>query len=183
MFHGLPRPVRPGTDVFAEGFDLVPGGAYTLAMAVHRLGRRVVWSADFGTDLFTARVPAGARQEGLDEAAFRHHPFPVRSLTVALSSGDDRAMVSFQDPVEPEPLGPLLHRFRPRLLLLPQRHWDEGTAAGDCFNAGLVHGLPAGWSPADCLAAATRPGSGAPARREARLPARRPPARGEPGVR
>ncbi|MER7850425.1 hypothetical protein ABTZ03_41585 [Kitasatospora sp. NPDC096077] len=92
VFHGLPRPVRPGTEVFAEGFGLVPGGAYTLAMAVHRLGRRVVWSADFGTDPFSTQVLASARQEGLDEAAFRHHPFPVRSLTVALSFGDDPAV-------------------------------------------------------------------------------------------
>jgi hypothetical protein len=36
VFHGLPRPVEPGGEVFAGGFALVPGGAYTLAMAVHR---------------------------------------------------------------------------------------------------------------------------------------------------
>ncbi|MER7669886.1 PfkB family carbohydrate kinase [Kitasatospora sp. NPDC096128] len=129
VFHGLDRPVRPGTEVFADGFGLVPGGAYTPAMALHRLGRRVVWSADFGTDPFSAQVLSCARQEGLDEAAFRRHPFPVRSLTVALASDGDRAMVSFQDPVEPEPLVPLLRRFRPRVLLLPQLRWDEGTAA------------------------------------------------------
>ncbi|MFJ8628376.1 carbohydrate kinase family protein [Kitasatospora sp. NPDC093550] len=127
VFHGLPRPVRPGTEVFADGFGLVPGGAYTLAMALRRLGRRVVWSADFGTDPFSAHVLSCARREGLDEAAFRHHPFPVRSLTVALSSGEDRAMVSFQDPVDPEPLGPLLRRARPRVLMLPQLRWDDET--------------------------------------------------------
>ncbi|MEY9848526.1 sugar/nucleoside kinase (ribokinase family) [Streptacidiphilus sp. BW17] len=263
VFHGLGRPVLPGTEVFADGFGLVPGGAYTLAMALHRLGRRVVWSADFGTDLFSAHVLSCAEQEGLDEAAFRRHPFPVRSLTVALSSGGDRAMVSFQDPIDPEPLVPLLLRFRPRVLMLPQLRWDEGTvaalrvarrlgtlvvmdchdtpatlddlavrdvlglvdvftpndgealrltgaddldeaiaalchlvptlvvtrgahgatavrdgerldvpiasradaidptAAGDCFNAGLVHGLLHGWSLSDCLAAASVCGAAA----------------------
>ncbi|MFD9690577.1 carbohydrate kinase family protein [Kitasatospora sp. NPDC059146] len=129
VFHGLDRPVRPGTEVFADGFGLVPGGAYTPAMALHRLGRRVVWSADFGTDPFSAHVLACARQEGLDGAAFRRHPFPVRSLTVALATEGDRAMVSFQDRVDPEPLAPLLRRFRPRVLLLPQLRWDEGTLA------------------------------------------------------
>ncbi len=129
VFHGLPRPVRPGTEVFADGFGLVPGGAYTLAMALHRLGRRVVWSADFGTDPFSAHVLSCAGQEGLDDSAFRHHPVPVRSLTVALASGDDRAMVSFQDPVGPEPLVPLLRQLRPRVLMFPQLRWDQGTVA------------------------------------------------------
>ncbi|GAA2101949.1 carbohydrate kinase family protein [Kitasatospora saccharophila] len=129
VFHGLPRPVRPGTEVFAGGFGLVPGGAYTLAMALHRLGRRVVWSADFGTDPFSAHVLSCAGREGLDGSAFRHHPFPVRSLTVALASGEDRAMVSFQDPVGPEPLVPLLRRVRPRVLMFPQLRWDEDAVA------------------------------------------------------
>jgi sugar/nucleoside kinase (ribokinase family) len=129
VFHGLPRPVRSGGEVFADGFGLVPGGAYTLAMALHRLGRHVVWSADFGADLFSAQVLSWARQEGLDEAGFRHHPFPVRSLTVALSFTDDRAMVSYQDPVDPVPLVPLLQRHRPRALLLPQLRWDDETVA------------------------------------------------------
>ncbi|MFH9350860.1 carbohydrate kinase family protein [Kitasatospora sp. NPDC017646] len=129
VFHGLARPVRPGREVFADGFGLVPGGAYTLAMALHRLGRLVLWSADFGTDLFSAHVLACARQEGLAETAFRHHPFPVRSLTVALASADDRAMVSFQDPVDAQPLAPLLGRLRPRVLMLPQLRWDDVTTA------------------------------------------------------
>ncbi|MEU4863355.1 carbohydrate kinase family protein [Kitasatospora aureofaciens] len=266
VFHGLARPVQPGTEVFADGFGLVPGGAYSLAMALHRLGRRVLWSADFGTDPFSAHVLACARQEGLAEGAFRHHPFPVRSLTVALACADDRAMVSFQDPVDAQPLAPLLGRLRPRVLVLPQLRWDEDTvvglraarqlgtlvvmdchdtpatlddpavrealalvdvftpndaealrltgadglsgldgaiaaltalvptlvitrgaqgavavregerhdapsvrsgaaidptAAGDCFNAGLVHGLLNGWSLPDCLAAATLCGAAA----------------------
>ncbi|MCC9306184.1 carbohydrate kinase family protein [Kitasatospora sp. RB6PN24] len=129
VFHGLPRPVVPGGEVFAEGFAVVPGGAYTMAMALHRLGREVLWSADFGTDPFSAQVLPCARQEGLEEAAFRHHPFPVRSLTVALSFANDRAMVSYQDPIDPEPLLPLLRRHRPRVLMLPQLRWDDETVA------------------------------------------------------
>ena len=74
---------------FAEGLGLAPGGAYTLAMAVHRLGQDVVWATDFGADPFSAQVLSAARREGLDEAAFRHHPTPQRSLTVALS-GDQK---------------------------------------------------------------------------------------------
>lgn len=146
VFHGLPRPAHPGGEVFAEGFALVPGGAYTLAMAMHRLGHEVLWSADFGTDVFSREVLAAAQAEGLDQTAFRHHPFPVRSLTVALSTPGDRAMVSYQDPVAPTALVPLLRRHRPRVLMLPQLRWDaEVLAAAEvAAMAGCAggHGLP-----------------------------------------
>ncbi|MGC0316750.1 carbohydrate kinase family protein [Kitasatospora acidiphila] len=262
VFHGLTDALRPGGEVFAEGFALVPGGAYSPAMALRRLGRDVVWSTDFGTDAFSAQVLAAARHEGLDEAAFRHHPFPVRSLTVALAADGERSMVSFQDPVAPEQLALLLRRHRPRFLVLPQLRCDDAvlgalrvarelgtvvvmdchdtaaalsdpavrrtlaevdvftpnaaeavrltgagdvedavtelaalvpvlvvkrgangatavqggkrhdvpavpsrvvdtTGAGDCFNAGFVHGLLAGWSLPDCLTAAVVCGAAA----------------------
>jgi sugar/nucleoside kinase (ribokinase family) len=129
VFHGLPREAQPGGEVFAARFALVPGGAYSLAMAMHRLGHDVRWSTDFGTDLFSAHVLAAAREEGLSEAAFRHHPFPVQSLTAALSMPTDRALVSYQDPVAAAPLLPLLYRLRPRVLMLPQLRWDDATVA------------------------------------------------------
>ncbi|MBP0455193.1 carbohydrate kinase family protein [Kitasatospora sp. RG8] len=120
VFRGLARPVRPGTEVFAEALDLVPGGAFTPAMAMHRLGHDVVWATDFGTDLFSGQVLAAARAEGLDETGFRHHPGPLRSVTVALSSPGDRAMVSYQDATAAQPLAGLLREHRPRTLILPQ---------------------------------------------------------------
>lgn len=260
VFHGLPENPRPGHEVFAGGFAMVPGGAYTLAMATHRLGHDVVWATDFGTDPFSAHVLRAVRAEGLDDTAFRHHPRPLRSLTVALSTAGDRAMISYQDPVSPEPISALLLRYRPRLLMVPQLRYDtetvqslrlarhlgtdvlmdcqdipadlgtpgvraalaltdvftpnaaealrltgaatldealkhlgelsptvviklgpEGatalhagrrydtaaqpvpaldtTGAGDCFDAGLAHGLLAGWSLPECLAAAVACGS------------------------
>lgn len=79
-------------------------GAFTFAMALQRLGYDVVWCTDFGTDEFSAWMLAAARAEGLDESGFRHHPVPLRSVTVALSSTDDRSMISYRDPVDPRPL-------------------------------------------------------------------------------
>ncbi|MFI6444503.1 carbohydrate kinase family protein [Kitasatospora sp. NPDC050543] len=127
VFRDLSRPVRPGTEVFAGALDLLPGGAFTPAMAMHRLGHDVLWATDFGTDLFSAQVLAAARAEGLDESGFRHHPVPLRSVTVALSLPADRAMVSYQDPVvapsaAPPSLATLLREHRPALLMLPQLH-------------------------------------------------------------
>ncbi|WP_329409346.1 carbohydrate kinase family protein [Nocardia vinacea] len=127
IFHGLPAPVRPGREVFADGFTMMPGGAYTLAMAAHRLGHDVVWATDFGTDPFSTHVLHAARAEGVDESAFRHQPTPLRSLTVALSTPEDRAMVSFQDPSSPQPLSSLLRQYRPRVLMVPQLRYDADT--------------------------------------------------------
>lgn len=129
VFQDLPRPVRSGTEVFAGAFDLLPGGAFTPAMAMRRLGHDVVWATDFGTDLFSAQVLAASHAEGLDATGFRHHPVPLRSVTVALSSPDDRAMVSYQDPVEPYPLAALLREHRPQLLILPQLLYGEAVYA------------------------------------------------------
>ncbi|MFG1791889.1 carbohydrate kinase family protein [Nocardia sp. NPDC049149] len=129
VFHGLSRPVRPGTEVFARGFALLPGGAFTPAMAMRRLGHKVVWSTDFGTDLFSAQVLAAARAEGLDDTGFRFHTVPVRSVTAALSSPEDRAMVSYQDPIAPYPLAAVLREHRPRLVILPQLLYGESVLA------------------------------------------------------
>lgn len=130
IFCELARPVRPGTEVFAEEFDVVAGGAFTLAMALHRLGHQVVWVTDFGTDLFSRHVLARARAEGLDETGFAHHSMPVRNVTAVLSDSTDRAMVSFRDRLAAPSLTTVLERNRPRMLLLPILRYDADTAAG-----------------------------------------------------
>ncbi|MDH6114590.1 sugar/nucleoside kinase (ribokinase family) [Kitasatospora sp. MAP12-15] len=131
IFQELARPVRPGTEVFAGALDLLPGGAFTPAMAMHRLGHDVVWATDFGTDLFSSLVLSAARAQGLDEAGFRHHPVPLRSVTVALSYPGDRAMVSYQDPcvASAPPLAELLREHRPEVLMFPQLQYGEAVQA------------------------------------------------------
>lgn len=127
IFRKLTRPVRLGTEVFAGDFSLLPGGAFTLAMALRRLGHDVVWATDFGSDVFSQQVLAGARAEGLDETGFRHHPIPLRSVTVVLSFPGDRAMVSYQDPLCPQPVAALLRQYQPRMLVIPTLDYGAAT--------------------------------------------------------
>jgi sugar/nucleoside kinase (ribokinase family) len=129
IFRGLSQPSSPGAEVFAEEFSLLPGGAFTLAMALHRLGHDVVWATDFGDDLFSRHILSLARAEGLNEIGFRHHHVPLRNLTVVFSYPDDRAMTTYRDPVSPLPLEILLKQHRPRMLLLPSLRYDRGTQA------------------------------------------------------
>ncbi|UGQ14811.1 PfkB family carbohydrate kinase [Yinghuangia sp. ASG 101] len=131
IFRDLGGPVdrvRLGGETFAGGFEAVPGGAFTPALALHRLGHDVVWATDFGDDPFSRMVLAGARAAGLDETGFRHHERAVRSVTVVLSYPTDRAMVSFQDPVAARPLDELARTYRPRVLLLPELRYGPGVA-------------------------------------------------------
>ncbi|MFF7246857.1 carbohydrate kinase family protein [Embleya sp. NPDC008237] len=129
IFRDLPGEAAVGRETFAGGFEMLPGGAFNPALALHRLGNDVVWATDFGDDEFSRHVLAGARAAGLDESGFRHHPGPLRSITVALSYAADRAMVSFQDPSMPRPVDELARAYRPRILVLPELRYGPGVAA------------------------------------------------------
>ena len=129
IFRDLAEPVRPGAEVFAQGFSMQPGGAFTPAMALHRLGNDVVWAADFGDDVFSQHVLGAARRERLDESGFCHHPLALQSVTVALSSSGDRALISYQDPVRPQSLAALLHKYRPRVVMLTELQYGAAVQA------------------------------------------------------
>jgi sugar/nucleoside kinase (ribokinase family) len=129
IFRDLPGETAMGRETFAGRFEMLPGGAFNSVLALHRLGDDVVWATDFGDDEFSRHVLAGARAAGLDESGFRHHPRPVRSVTVALSYAADRAMVSFQDPVRASPLDDSVRVHRPRALVLPELRHGTGVAA------------------------------------------------------
>ena len=60
---GLPEPPRLGADLFGEGMDIVPGGAYILATAMHRLGVRARWMARWISSRRRA-FPQTARWQG-----------------------------------------------------------------------------------------------------------------------
>jgi sugar/nucleoside kinase (ribokinase family) len=133
IFRGLSQPILPGTEVFAEEFGLLPGGAFTVAMALQRLGRDVVWSTDFGNDLFSQHVLSVARVDGLNEIGFRHHGIPLHNLTVVFSYSGDRAMTTYQDRISPEPLETLLKEHKPKMLVLPSLQYDRATWAALCM--------------------------------------------------
>src|SRR5829696_7285229 len=83
IYTDLPRLPELGRELYAGGFDNVAGGPFNYAVALHRLGVRVGWAADFGNDLFSRMVLEAARNEGLDAALFQHHDRPYRRVTSA----------------------------------------------------------------------------------------------------
>lgn len=105
VFTGLPRFPVMGEDTIGTGFDMLPGEAYTSAIAMHRLGLKVGWAADFGNDAFSRMALEAARAEGLDEALFVHHSRPLRRVSAAASYPEDRAFITYYDPDPVPPAG------------------------------------------------------------------------------
>ncbi len=130
IFTDLPRLPELGHELYAGGFDNVPGGAFINAVALSRLGLRVGWAADFGSDPFSRLTLAAARRESLDEALFQHHDRPYRRVTAVASFAHDRAFLSYSDP-GPKVSAPLkaLARVRARLVFVP------GLVFGPLFDS------------------------------------------------
>jgi sugar/nucleoside kinase (ribokinase family) len=138
VFRNLAGPVAFGSEVWAQTLGMVPGGAFTLAMGLRRLGRAVVWAADFGSDVFSQETLAAARAEGLDERGFRHHAQPVRNVTVVLTNPQDRAMIAYEDPVTPRPLEELIATYRPAVVMLP--YLQYGPEVSTALDVAARHG-------------------------------------------
>ncbi len=137
IFTGLPGLPQLGREIFASKFDLVPGGAYTTAVALRRLGLTVGWVCDFGSDPFSKFALEAAQREGLDDACFRFHPGPVRCITVSLSYPRDRSFVTFRDNVAPPTLDPLIQQHHPRCVLLSCLQF--GTATQETLSIARAH--------------------------------------------
>lgn len=137
VFAGAPAWPEPGAEIFADVLAAVPGGAYSHTLALHRLGVRVQWMTEFGSDPHSAQVLAAARAEGLDPARFVHHDGPVRNVSVAISREGDRGFLSYREPRPPLAMAPVIEAVRPRMVLLPQLVGGE-SAAGALDAAGRV---------------------------------------------
>lgn len=111
---GLPEPPRLGTDMFGEGMDIMPGGAYILATALHRLGVRTRWMARLGNDLFSNFILAEAKREGLDTSLFQMFDYPLRSVSVSFSFVHDRGFISYMDPFPDTPAEGIIATRKPR---------------------------------------------------------------------
>jgi sugar/nucleoside kinase (ribokinase family) len=98
IFTGLPQFPALGIEIVGTGFEMTGGGCYNSAVALHRLGLKIAWAADFGNDEFSRFVLERARSEGLDETFFIHHNRSLRQITVAASYPQDRAFIAFYDP-------------------------------------------------------------------------------------
>jgi sugar/nucleoside kinase (ribokinase family) len=115
---GLPEMPRLGHEVWGTRCEILPGASFIPAVALHRLGLRIVWPCYFGVDVFSRLVREQARIEGLNENWFLDYDQPALGLTVSLSFASERSFITYADEL-PEPLYPdLIRQVHPRWILL-----------------------------------------------------------------
>jgi sugar/nucleoside kinase (ribokinase family) len=115
VFTGLPRLPVLGEELFAADFDIMPGGVFTTAATMHRLGLKVGLFCHTGNDPFSRFTMSAMEEEGLDMTLVQRVDRPMRTLSASMSFAEDRSFISFADPrqLEPGPASMLAEcRFR-----------------------------------------------------------------------
>lgn len=117
IFAGLDGLPRLGQEHFAGALTVRPGGCYNMALALHRLGIKTAWAADFGTDIFSRIVLEAAARDGLNTVAFNRIDDSVQRVSAAFSQGGERGFISYSETAVRAPSPRLLERVRPKWLL------------------------------------------------------------------
>lgn len=128
VFSGLDGAPRLGAEDYASDLAIMPGGTYTMALALTRLGVETRWAAHFGTDLFSRFVLDAARDDGLDPAAFTLEPFPVQRVSAVFSAGSERGFISYSQPPVIPPAPAIAEAQSPEWLLQTFRYEPEWLA-------------------------------------------------------
>jgi sugar/nucleoside kinase (ribokinase family) len=114
VFANLPEIPRLGHEVYSQNFHLVPGGVFTPAIALHRLGVRTAWPCLFGNDPFSGFVKERALNEKVDTSLFEDSSDPSLHITAAFSFKKERGFLSYMDPVPEYDYKELIVAARPQ---------------------------------------------------------------------
>lgn len=96
VFGGCAAMPEPNTEVLAESFRQVPGSSSMIcAMGLARLGESVTFAGCAGDDARGAFCIDALQAAGIDTTSVRRDSALSTGVTVALSTADDRALVTF----------------------------------------------------------------------------------------
>lgn len=126
VFTGLPELPRTGADIYASGFDMVPGGTYYIVQILTRLGMNTAWLCDFGNDIFSRFVMDEAKKAGINTSLCRYYNYPKRVVAASFSFEFDRGFVSYEDEEYIQPDLVELSQYDFRCYLSPGiSDWDQ----------------------------------------------------------
>jgi sugar/nucleoside kinase (ribokinase family) len=137
---GLPELPRLGADIFGSGMGIEVGAAFNTVRALHRLGVRVGWAAQFGSDLFSQFALEQVRAEGVDTRLLVHVDRPLRSISLSFSFTHERGFISYTDPVEPLDRVRIIRENPARCVLFTGLEYGEGllAAVGAAHQVGAI---------------------------------------------
>ncbi|UOQ90137.1 PfkB family carbohydrate kinase [Agromyces endophyticus] len=96
---GVAGAPRPGTEIYADALATSPGGVANLAVATARLGLSTSLAATLGDDVYGRWCwEFLGDREGVDLGRSRLVPGWPTPVTVSIASGDDRSMVTREEP-------------------------------------------------------------------------------------
>jgi sugar/nucleoside kinase (ribokinase family) len=133
VFTGMKSEPILGKEIVASGFKMTLGGTCNSALAMHRLGLKVAWAADFGNDQFSQFVLDKLNLEKFDPRYFVHHKKELKLLTVSLSYPHERAFVAYYDkgPLLPAAFS-VINKVHAKWIYIP------GLVHGPQLEAGMV---------------------------------------------
>jgi sugar/nucleoside kinase (ribokinase family) len=118
---GVPE---PGTEVFADGFAISPGGVANRAVAAARAGARTLLVSRLGDDPLGAHVHSMLTAEPrLDLSLLETLPGYQSPVTVSLTGERDRSFITYQQRLAPSKL-------------------PAGLGPVGATHVGIAHGLP-----------------------------------------
>lgn len=97
IFASIPKMPQPGEEVYCGDFEFTGGAAYITAVALSRLGMKVAVLAPIGNDLLSNFILQSLEAEGVATHLMKKLEQPLRTLSVAINYGGDRAFLSYQD--------------------------------------------------------------------------------------
>lgn len=138
VFTQLPEFPRLGHEVYSREFHLVPGGVFTPAVTLTRLELRAAWPCEFGSDSFSQFVKSEALKAGVDSAFFSQSDQPSLRITVAFSFGEERAFLSYTDPLPEIPYEQSIRKAGPKWVYITHLMAGEAqeTIIGAAHEAG-----------------------------------------------
>ncbi len=102
IYTGLPEFPSLGRECYSSSITSTGGAMFITAAALRRLGARVGWVCNFGTDEYSRFVRELAIKEDIDLGWARVLDQPFRRITSALPYEGERAFVTFVDPDPPD---------------------------------------------------------------------------------
>lgn len=155
---GLETMPRPGEEIYASALHETWGGVATMARVCNALGLTTGLATAVGDDAASARLLDDMSRTGVDTSLTARHPDWALPVTVALSTPDDRAMVTVETPPPAGVTDHLEHRaFTADAVIVdmrdPAADWlDRARAQGAKVYASRGFDPTGEWS-ADSLAA------------------------------